>query len=273
MELRKSIEKAKKMRQRVKHLVFNNALSQGTSEEEAEWISLARCEIQCVELDREKASENRCVCILPDAPELELYKVLRAQIQRRCKENGWNTVMITSALPGEGKTLTSINLALTFAKEFARAVLLVDCDLKRQSVYKYLSFSTDRGMIDNLVDDVPLEDLIIWPGVEKLSVISGGRAVYNSTELLSSSKMSDAIVEMKKLYNDRYVFFDAPPILSGADAIAFSPLVDCILMVVQAEKTTSQEIRNALEMIPKDKFLGFVLNRQSSSFNGYYSRN
>ncbi len=80
-------------------------------------------------------------------------------------------------------------------------------------------------------------------------------------------------MEMKKRYNDRYVFFDAPPILSGADAIAFSPLVDCILMVVQAEKTTSQEIRNALEMIPKHKFLGFVLNRQSSSFNGYYNRN
>jgi len=261
------------MRQGVKNLVFNRTLSQGTRDEEPEWISLAHCEIQCVELDREKASENRCVCILPDAPELELYKILRAQIQRRCKENGWNTVMITSALPGEGKTLTSINLALTFAKEFAHAVLLVDCDLKRQNIYKYMGFSTDRGLVDNLVDEVPLGDLIIWPGVEKLSVISGGRTVYNSTELLSSSKMRDAIVEMKKHYNDRYVFFDAPPILSGADAIAFSPLVDCILMVVQAEKTTNQEVENALEMIPRDKFLGFVLNRQRSPVNKYYSRN
>lgn len=73
--------------------------------------------------------------------------------------------MITSALPGEGKTLTSINLALTFAKELAHPVLLVGCDMRRQNIYQYLGFSSDKGLIDNLADDFPLDDLIIWSGV------------------------------------------------------------------------------------------------------------
>ncbi len=238
----------------------------GTLEDgkETGWAKLAHCEIQCLDLDREKAKENRCVCIRQDAEELDFYKILRTQIQHRCKKNGWNTIMITSALPGEGKTLTSVNLALTFAKELAHPVLLVDCDLRRQNIHQYLGFSSDKGIIDNLADDFPLDDLIIRPGIEKLNIISGGRTVHDSTEMLSSHKMKTAIVEMKKRYKDRYVFFDVPPILSAADAIAFSPLVDCILMVVQAAKTTIQEIRKALEMIPKDKFLGFALNRQRS---------
>jgi non-specific protein-tyrosine kinase len=244
----------------------------GTSEDgnEARGDKFAHCEAQCFDLDWEKAKENRCVCIHPDAEEIDSYKILRTRIQQQCKENGWNTVMITSALPGEGKTLTSINLALTFAKELAHPVLLVDCDLRRQNIYQYLGFSSDKGLIDNLADDFSLDDLIIWPGVEKLNVISGGRTVHDTTEMLSSYKMKTAIAEMKKRYKDRYVFFDVPPILSTADAIAFSPFVDCILIVVQAARTTIQEIRKVLEMIPKDKFLGFVLNRQRSSIKGYY---
>ena len=75
---------------------------------------------------------------------------------------------------------------------------------------------------------------------------------------------------MKKRYKDRYVFFDVPPILSAADAIAFSPLVDCILIVVQAASTSIRDVKKAVEMIPKDKFLGFVLNRQRSPIKGYY---
>ena len=237
---------------------------------ETGWAKLAHCEIQCLDLDREKANENRCVCIRPDAEELDFYKILRTQIQHRCKKNGWNTIMITSALPGEGKTLTSVNLALTFAKELAHPVLLVDCDLRRQNIHQYLGFSSDKGIIDNLADDFPLDDLILRPGIEKLNIISGGRTVHDSTEILSSHKMKTAIVEMKKRYKDRYVFFDVPPILSVADAIAFSPLVDCILMVVQAARTTTQEIRKALGMIPKDKFLGFVSTWPWSQSNAHY---
>ena len=267
MYLKKSVEKVRKMPNMVKQSNLSENLAEG---EEAGWTKVANCEIKCVDLEEKKAVENHCVCILPNAEELDFYKILRAQIQHRCKKNGWNTIMITSALPGEGKTLTAVNLALTFAKELAHPVLLVDCDLRRQNIHQYLGFPSDQGIIDNLADDFPLDNLIIWPGIEKLHVISGGRTVHDSTEMLSSHKMKTAIVEMKKRYKGRYVFFDVPPVLSAADATAFAPLVDCILMVVQAASTSIRDIKQALEMIPKDKFLGFVLNRQRSPIKGYY---
>ena len=211
------------------------------------------------------------MCISPDAPEIDSYKVVRTQIQQRARENGWNTVMVTSVQPGEGKTLTSINLAMTFAKEFNHTVLLVDCDLRRQNIHQYLGLSSDTGLIDYLRDGRPLKDLIIWPSIEKLTLISGGRTIQDSTELLGSPRMKSLVTEMKARYEDRFVFFDVPPILAGADAIAFAPLVDCILMVVEAGRTSIHDIKRALELIPKDKFIGFVLNRSDyTDFSGKY---
>ena len=270
MDLRKSIEKAKKMRLETKQPIFRDIPAQGEKREESGWISPIYCDSEHIELDRKKAGQNRCVCIFPDAPEMDYYKMLRTQIQLRCKQNGWNTLMITSIQPEEGKTLTSINLALTLAQEFTRTVLLVDCDLVRQDIHKRLGLPSDRGIIDHIVSDIPVKDLIIWPGIEKLTVISGGNSAHNTTELLSSPKMEAAVAEMKKRYEDRYILFDLPPLLSSADALAFVPLVDCILIVVEAGRTKIKDIRKALEMIPKEKFLGFVLNRQKSPANSYY---
>jgi non-specific protein-tyrosine kinase len=183
--------------------------------------------------------------------------------------------MVTSALPGEGKTLTAINLALTFAKEFNHTVLLVDCDFRQQQVHKLMGIPSERGLIDALMEGRPLQELIIWPGIERLTLISGGRTITDTSEVLNSAKMGTLVSEIKSRYHDRYIFFDVPPVLSVADAVAFAPLVDAILMVVWAEKTSLQDIKRAVELIPKEKFLGFVLNRQSippSAYSGAYYR-
>lgn len=270
MDLRKSIEKAKKLRLETRQSVLNEVPVTERQAEERGWVSPDYCESQCVELDRKQLLRDRCVCISPDAKEIGHYKVLRTQIHHRCKERGWNTIMITSVQPGEGKTLTAINLAFAFAQEFTRTVLLVDCDLKRLSIHRRLRIPGERGLADHLVHDVPLKDLIIWPGIEKITVISGGKTVHNTAELLSSPKMKALVDEMKTRYPDRYIFFDVPPILSAADALAFAPLVDCVLIVVQAGRTTLPDVNKALEMIPRDKFLGFVLNRQKSLASTYY---
>lgn len=276
MRLKRALDKAKKAREEagLKALTGTPAGDRVRKpeepEEREEWSPPVYDKSRMIELDCEKVRENRCVCMFPDAEEIDYYKVLRTQIQHRTRVNGWNTVMITSVRPGEGKTLTAINLAFTFAKAFHHTVFLVDCDLKRQNVHQYLGLSNGVGLIDYLVDDVPLKDLIVWPGVEKMSVISGGRTVHDSTELLSSPKMKAAVMEMKTRYPDRYVLFDVPPLLAGADALAFAPLVDSILMVVEAEKTALPDVQKALELIPKEKFLGFVLNRHKSPMNKYY---
>ena len=223
-----------------------------------------------VTLDEALLKENRCVCFSPDAPELDLYKVLRTQILHRSKKKGWNTIMVTSTRPGEGKTLTSINLALTFAKAHGQTVLLVDCDLRQQKVHTYLGLDSHSGIADYLLNGRPLEDLILWPKVEKMTLISGGQTIIESAELLGSQRMKELVAEMKSRYGDRYVIFDTPPLLSGADALIFSQLVDGIVMVVEEGRTPIKEVEKALDLIPKEKFLGFVLNKARITQKGYY---
>lgn len=214
-----------------------------------------------VRLDPGVVLANRCVAFQADAPELEFYRQLRTRILHATAGCEGATVMVTSALPGEGKTLTAINLALTFAREFRQTALLVDCDLRQQQIHKTLGFEGECGLVDYLMDGCPITDLFVWPGVDKLTVISGGKTVQESCELLTSPCMQDLVVEMKNRYAERYVIFDAPPVLSSADAIAFAPMVDYIVVVTQAGKTAANDLNRALELLPRQKVLGLVLNR------------
>jgi non-specific protein-tyrosine kinase len=229
--------------------------------ENAGWVSPNYSKSRTVHLDPALLADNRCVGIFPYAREAEVYKVLRTQILEAAKEKGGNTIMITSALPGEGKTLTAINLAFTFARLFEQTVLLVDGDLKQQAIHKTLGFASDKGLIDHLVDDTPLSELMIWPGIDKLTLISGGRSVAESTELFRSTRMRDLVSEMKTRYPDRYVFFDVPSILGGADTLDFVSLVDHVIVVVQYGSTPVDAVKKAVELIPQEKVIGFVLNR------------
>lgn len=240
--------------------------------EKSGWSSPEYSKSESTLLDPKTIAENRCIAILPKALETESYRVLRTQILHLTRHKGWNTVMITSALPGEGKTLTAINLTLTLATEFNHTVLLVDCDLRRQNVHRMLGLKSEKGLIDYLLNDRPISELIIWPGIDKFTLISGGRTVHNSAEILGSPRMKELVVDMKTRYPERYVFFDVPPVLSVADAIVFAPLVDCILFVVKSGTTSINDVKKALEMIPKEKVLGLVLNQQKVTASEYYSR-
>jgi protein-tyrosine kinase len=227
------------------------------------WNSPSYTQSQSVHLDPDVLVANRCIGIEPDSAEIEHYKLLRTQVQQRTRGKGWNTVMVTSPNPGEGKTVTAINLALTFALEFSNTALLVDADLKQQNIHKTLGYKSAFGLSDYLLYDQPLNDLIVWPGIEKLTIISGSRTIENSTELLGSNRMRELVHEMKSRYEDRYVIFDVPPLLNVADAVAFAPIVDSILMVVEEGRTSNADVKTALKMIPQEKFLGFVTNRKT----------
>ena len=216
-------------------------------------------------------TRNRCVAYFSEQPEIESYRLLRTQVLPRIVRKGGNTLMVTSALPGEGKTLTAVNLSFTIAKEFQHTVLLVDCDLKQQNIYKVLGLHGGKGIVDYLRENCPLEDLIVWPRVEKMTLISGGKTTDESSELLNSPRMKELVAEMKARYPDRLVIFDVPPVLVAADALAFVPLVDHVLMVVQAGKTPLPEVKKALELLPKEKVLGIVLNRHEASTRPYYA--
>ena len=299
MKLRKAIEKAKKERERETPLVSikpqRKEVDHVSPQEpqvservgpkpkpdvpvslderpkgQTEWKPPVYSESRRFEFDPKKAAKNRCVSLFPESEEIEYYKILRTQIQQRTKEQGWNTIMITSTQPGEGKTITSINLAVTMAKEFNQTVLLVDCDLRRQKVCDYLGLKSDRGLVNYLVDDQPLSELITRPNIPHMTLISGGGVIRESTELLGSPKMKALVREMKARYDDRYVLFDVPPILAGADATAFAPLMDGVVMVVEAARTSKKDVKKSLSLIPQEKLIGVVLNKSKATVKGYY---
>ena len=229
------------------------------------WVTPSYLRSRPVQLDLELIAKNRCVGFFSNRQGVEPYRVLRTQIFQRTLDKGSNTLMVTSPLSEEGKSLTAINLSFVIAKEFKQTVLLVDCDLRQQSIHKILGIPSEKGLADYMLDNYPLEKIIIWPGVEKMTLISGGRTIWRSSELLGAPRMKELVAEMKTRYPDRYVIFDLPPVLSVADALAFAPLVDSVVMVVQAGKTPLPDVKKALGALPQEKILGIVLNRHNVS--------
>jgi protein-tyrosine kinase len=234
------------------------------------WVSPRYHLSRSVELVPETVLDNRCVAFSTPSPELESYRLLRTRIMGRCQADGGNTLMVTSAIPGEGKTLTAVNLAMTFAREFSQTVLLVDCDLRQQKVHKVLGYDSYKGLADFFIDAEPLSNLIVWPGIEKLTVISGSRTLDAGSEYLGSPGMKALVEEMKNRYPDRFIIFDVPPLLTVADSLALVPSIDYILMVVRADHTPAGEIEKALKMLPREKVLGTVLNRAKAAPKSYY---
>lgn len=273
MKIQKALEKVRGERtsQEIRLKAAEVMSSLGT-----DWRAPSYTQSKQVAVDRNALDQNRCVCIDPESPYLNAYKILRTQILKYLRERGGNTVMVTSALPGEGKTVVSINLALAFARSFDITVLLMDCDLHKQDIHTYMGIESSRGIVDHLVYGVPLSEVIMWPGIDKFTLVSGGRLVNDTAELLASPKMNLLVEEVRSRYRDRCVIFDVPPVLAGADAIVFASLVDAVIMVIEANKTPMEDVRKALELIPKDKFAGFVLNKDSdrghSNTTVYYER-
>lgn len=270
MKLRQALEKAKRMREEAPP-PLPAAAAPAAARPSSDWKAPVYAESGRVELDERALVRNRCVCIQPDAKELEFYKVLRTKIQFLTRHKGWNTVMVTSAREAEGKTLTCVNLAMTFAKTFNQTVMLVDGDLRRQNIHRVMGYAGGAGLVDYLLQQRPLKDIVVWPGIEQMTLISGGRTVSNSAELLSSPRMKALVEEMKARYEDRYVIFDSAPVLSGADAMALAAHVDCVLLVVEEGRTSLREVKEAIAMLPAEKLLGFVLNRQKKPMTKGYA--
>jgi protein-tyrosine kinase len=189
------------------------------------------------------------------------YNYLRTQVIQRLQENGWNTVAITSPSRDSGTTLTAINLAISMARSFNYTVLLVELDFVNPSFRKLLGFDQRHGVVDHLLHDMPVSEIILNPGIEGLVVMPAGSPVINSSELLCSPKMARLVEHLKARHEHQIVLFDLPSVLSSDDAMAFAPLVDCALLVVDEGKTRINEVRQALSYLRSTKLLGVVLNR------------
>jgi capsular exopolysaccharide synthesis family protein len=195
-------------------------------------------------------------------PFVDAYKILRTQVMHRLRENNWNVLGVTSPGHGEGKTLTAVNLAASLAMETSQTVLLVDADLRSPGIHEVFGLDDCPGLADYLLDDAPVEDLLVHPGIGRFVLLPGGRAISNSTETLTSPKMLALVEEFKHRYPARIIIFDLPPLLHTADVLAFSPYTDALLLVVEEGKTTVEELQRALSLVKHSRpVLGTVLNK------------
>jgi exopolysaccharide/PEP-CTERM locus tyrosine autokinase len=193
---------------------------------------------------------------------LEEYKILRTQILQRTKADRKNTLMITGPSVGEGKTLTAINLAISLAQEVDKTVLLVDADLRHPSIAELFGLPKGPGLVDYLSGSSALSELLVHPqGFDRLVILPGGRAVPGAAELIGSPVMAELVAELKGFYPDRYVLFDLPPVLPFADTLAFAPLVDGIILVVEMGKSSRENIEKSVKILKDFPILGFVLNK------------
>ena len=210
--------------------------------------------------------EQRVITAQETGASADAYRMLRTQVLQRLNENNWNALALTSPGPSEGKTLTAINLAISLAQEVTCTVLLVDADLRHPSVHSYFGLAPGKGLGDYLTGDIPLSDLLINPaGIERFVILPGGTPLSNSGEMLNSPKMKQLVEELKERYRSRIILFDLPPLLSSADALAFSPYVDAALLVIEEGKSPAEDIQRAVELLQNTNLIGTVLNKAHTS--------
>ncbi len=187
---------------------------------------------------------------------------------------GANLVTVTSTRPGEGKSFSAINLALSIALEQDKTVLLVDADVLKPSLSKKLGVQhdTEAGLMEFLLDEVTdVTDIMYNTNVENLRFIPAGRPSHLSTELLASEKMAMLAKEFVTRYPDRIVVMDAPPLLGINETAVLANLAGQVLVVVEEEHTHLSELKQAVEQIDEDKAVGFIMNKakKQSSTTGY----
>lgn len=213
---------------------------------------------------------NKIIALFSNYSVNNQIKTLRTQVLKKLAKIGSNTLMITSANPGEGKTFISINLGVSIAQELDRTVLIVDADLKNPAKNHYdfasdfFNISVGKGLADVLLKKIKLDDAFINPGIDKLTLLPGGYYLYNSSELLGSPQMEQLVEEVQKRYNDRIIIFDTPAILVCADPIQLAKFVPNVLFVVEEEKTSAENLRQAMKLLTDSQIVGMILNKSKS---------
>ncbi|MGB9081952.1 MAG: XrtA-associated tyrosine autokinase [Desulfuromonadaceae bacterium] len=198
----------------------------------------------------------------PYSPIAEEYRKLKAALLRLTEGDDFfkNTLMVTSAVPNEGKSLTALNLAISMAQGYDHTVLLIDADFRKPSIHRYLGIKMNKGFSECLVGEAEVGEVITPVGFGRLSIITAGREVNNPVELFASQKTEVLIAEIKNRYPDRFIIFDTPPILPFAEPRTLAHLVDGVLFVVKEQLASQKNVKEALDALKGSELLGIVYN-------------
>jgi receptor protein-tyrosine kinase len=228
---------------------------------------------------------HRMGVVSPDAEKSQIaeeFRIIKRPLianafgQGTARVKNGNLIMVTSSLPGEGKSFCAINLAISMAMEMDRTVLLIDADVAKPRVPEYLGIHADKGLLDVLQDkDLKLSDVLIKTDIAKLTVLPAGRTYKRATELLASAAMTRLVEDIGNRYPDRIILFDSPPLLATSESSVLATHMGQIVMVVEAEKTSQEAVREALSHIQSCEVVGMLLNKTTPTpgadyYYGYY---
>ncbi len=220
----------------------------------------AYSQTKSVQVDLKKLINRKVFSILKKDEVADQYKFLMTRILNKTRPDGHNTIEITSFKEGEGKSLTCVNLAITLARESRQTVLLVDMDLRRPSIHSILGIGSTPGLKDYFLNATPVKEMLIHPGIERLTVLPAGGRMDNSTEIMDSHRMEALIHEIKTRYKDRYIIFDAPALNVCSDPLILASHVDTIALVARSGYTTTEDITSGMALLKDKNILGIILN-------------
>lgn len=220
--------------------------------------------------DTGEMDSNLVVFHKPQSMEAEFFKILKTNILFPSVGKPPRSILVTSAVPGEGKSFVTANLAISIAQGIEEHVLLIDCDMRRPTIHTKFGIPGIIGLNEHLTKKVPLSELIVKTAIDKLSILPVGGLPKNPTELLSSVYMKNLLDEVKKRYSDRFVLIDSPPPQLTAETSALAKRVDGVLLVIRAEKTPRKLVNELIEQIGKEKIIGVALNWYDIPFTKYY---
>jgi Mrp family chromosome partitioning ATPase len=217
-------------------------------------------------LDWVELKERRVISMNDAQQAGHAYRMLRTQVLQRARSHGLTTLGVVSAVNGEGKTLTAINLALSLAAEPNQTVVLLDLDLRRPAVARTLGLHAERGLETWFGGDEPTKSVCYGiEGVERLYVLPTLAPVSGSSEVLASVATRRLFNELKGRDPGRLLLVDLPPVLLSDDALTVAPLLDGVVLVVKERRTRREDVVRAIELLGNTRVVGTVLNRSSQS--------
>jgi protein-tyrosine kinase len=222
-------------------------------------------------IDHEHLEESRIVGFGGFSPTaLSAYRMIRTRVLQSLRTNGWRSIAVTGCGMGDGKSLTSINLALSLSREGNQNIFLIDLDMRRPSIARYLGVYPTRGVQDFFDGNADPSSIFFRVGPPGLAMAAVTESRDNSSELLSSDRLPQLIDYVFSIDPKAVLLLDLPPLLVADDALTVAPRVDAILLVATEGKTKRAELASAIELVQQFGLVGVILNRSAESVAQYY---
>jgi capsular exopolysaccharide synthesis family protein len=205
----------------------------------------------------------------PNSISEEQFRKLKSAITTHHLARSLRSVLVSSCMPGEGRTTVALNLSAIIAKGPDDCAILIDADLRRQGLTSLLGLRNAPGLSDILEERASVDEVIVETEIDGLDILPGGFNPGNPSELLGSRRMRNAVEQLKQRRGSPYIIIDSTPMISTAEVNALSQMVDGIVVVIMADKTRRDLVKRELQAIKVDKPLGVVLNRAQFETSDY----